>query len=104
LLVGANGNGGDALDPEAWTAMAVDAGTRALADVQSARQREGERLAAIMNECAQGMVTIVREVEAALPQILEEHQQKVAQRLREALLAASPEGFAMISGEELSAR
>src|SRR5690606_30596192 len=104
LLVGANGNGGDALDPEAWTAMAVDAGTRALADVQSARQREGERLAAIMNECAQGMAAIVRDVEAVLPHILEEHQQKVAQRLREALLAASPEGFAMISGEELSAR
>ena len=104
LLVGTNGNGGDALDPEVWTAMAVDAGTRALADVQSARQREGERLAAIMNECAQGMVAIVRDVEAVLPQILEEHQQKVAQRLREALLAASPEGFAMISGEELSAR
>src|SRR5690606_38090919 len=29
---------------------------------------------------------------------------KIAQRLKDALLAASPEGFALISGEELSAR
>lgn len=102
LLAGANGN--DALDPEIWTAMAIEAGTRALADLRAAREREGRRLADTMTECAQGMQAIIRQVEESLPTILEEHQQKLAQRLKDALLTASPEGFALISGEELSAR
>ena len=102
LMAGANG--GDGLDPEIWTPMAVEACGRALADLQAAREREGQRLAEIMQECAEGMNGIVQEVENALPIILEEHQQKLAQRLKDALLAANPDGFAMISGEELSAR
>lgn len=102
LLAGANGT--DAMDPETWKAMATDATTRALADLQAAREREGLRLAQMMKECAQGMHRIVEEIQASLPVILEEHQQKLAQRLKDALLAASPEGFASISGEELSAR
>ena len=97
-------HGSDSLDPEIWTAMAMDAGQRVLADLQAAREREGQRLAQIMLECARGMNVIVEEVEAQLPVILEEHQQKLAQRLKDALLAANPDGFALISGEELSAR
>lgn len=102
LLAGGSGN--EPLDPEAWTAMAAEAAARALADLQAARQREGQRLADAMNECAQGMNRIVQDVEDALPVILEEHQQKLAQRLKDALLSVSPDGFAQISGEELSAR
>ena len=97
-------NGGEGLDPEIWTPMALEACTRALADLQAAREREGRRLGEIMQECARGMNGIVQEVEDALPVILEEHQRKLAQRLKDALLAANPDGFAMISGEELSAR
>jgi len=104
LLAGANGNGNDPLDPEIWNAMAVEAGQRTLADLQATRAREGQRLAQAMRECAQNMECIVQEVEASLPQVLEEHQHKLAQRLKDALLAVSPEGFALISGEELSAR
>lgn len=102
LLIGENG--GAALDPDTWLAMAKEAGGRALADLQAAREREGERLAEMMRTCARAMLGIVQEVEQQLPTILDEHQQKLSQRLRDALLAASPEGFAMISGEELSAR
>lgn len=98
------GNASESLDPEAWVEMANDAGPRALADLQAAREREGQRLAEVMQACAHGMNEIVIEVEAALPQVLEEHQQKLSQRLRDALLAANPDGFALISGEELSAR
>jgi len=92
------------IDPETWVEMANDAGGRALADLQAAREREGQRLADVMQECARAMNEIVADVESALPQILEDHQQKVGQRLRDALQLASPEGFALISGEELSAR
>ena len=98
------GNGAESLDPDTWIEMANDAGSRAIVELQAAREREGQRLAEVMRECARGMNELVLEVEAVLPTILEEHQQKVAQRLRDALLAASPEGFALISGEELSAR
>lgn len=104
LLTGGNGGGNEPLDPDAWIAMAMDAGGRALGDLQAAREREGHRLAEMMEECSRGMDHIVQEVAAALPAILEDHQQKLAQRLKDALLAASPEGFALISGEELSAR
>src|SRR5690554_2842666 len=54
-------NGSETLDAEAWTAMALDAGTRALADLQAARQREGRRLADIMQECAESMTRITDE-------------------------------------------
>lgn len=100
LLAGAN----EGLDPEVWTPMATAACTRALADLHAAREREGQRLAEIMQQCAAGMKTIIQHVEDELPVILEDHQQKLAQRLRDALAAANPDGFAMITGAELSAR
>lgn len=46
-------NSDDSLDPEIWTAMCQQACTGALADFQTAREREGERLAATMLACAQ---------------------------------------------------
>src|SRR5690606_18749285 len=100
LLAGAN----EGLDPEVWTPMATAACTRALADLHAAREREGQRLAEIMQQCAAGMKTIIQHVEDELPVILADHQQKLAQRLRDALAAANPDGFAMITGAELSAR
>ncbi|HLT99585.1 MAG TPA: YicC/YloC family endoribonuclease [Burkholderiaceae bacterium] len=100
LLAGAN----DGLDPEVWTPMANDACARALTDLHAAREREGQRLAEIMQQCAAGMNAIIQHVEDDLPIILEDHQQKLAQRLRDALAAANPDGFPMITGTELSAR
>src|SRR5690606_26619903 len=104
LLNAAQGGTGAPLDAETWNAMATEACGKALAELQAAREREGARLAEIMHDCARAMDTIVDEVERSLPHILEEHQQKLAQRLKDALLAASPDGFALITGEELSAR
>lgn len=104
LLNAAQGGSGAPLDAETWNAMATEACGKALAELQAAREREGARLAEIMHDCARAMDTIVDEVERSLPHILEEHQQKLAQRLKDALLAASPDGFALITGEELSAR
>src|SRR5690606_35663678 len=48
LLAGTN----EGLDPEIWTPMATEACTRALADLQASREREGQRLAEIMQQCA----------------------------------------------------
>lgn len=104
LLNGSNGSQSDAADPDAWTAACVQAATQALGEFQSNREREGQRLAAVMLDCAAQAGAIVEQVESQLPQLLAEHQEKLANRLREALEAASPGGFAQISGAELSAR
>jgi uncharacterized protein (TIGR00255 family) len=104
LLNGSNGSQSDAADPDAWTAACVQAAAQALGEFQSNREREGQRLAAVMLDCAAQAGAIVEQVESQLPQLLAEHQEKLANRLREALEAASPGGFAQISGAELSAR
>lgn len=103
LLNGSN-NTDDAFDLEAWTAMCVEASTQALSDLQANREREGARLAAMMLACSAQAAAIVTQVEQDLPQLLADHQQKLGNKLREALEAANPGGFAHISGQELSAR
>ncbi|HUH87499.1 MAG TPA: DUF1732 domain-containing protein [Pusillimonas sp.] len=103
LFKGASGSD-EAPDPKAWSALCVEASNQALIELQSNREREGARLAEMMLECSRGVVDIAKEVEARLPQLLEEHRQKLAAKLRDALEAASPGGLANISGEELSAR
>ncbi|MEB2399083.1 MAG: YicC family protein [Alcaligenaceae bacterium] len=105
LLNGSSGSDdGAALDAEAWTAMCVDAARQALAELQAAREREGARLAEMMLACSRDMSAIVDRVEHELPAILAEHQERVTQKLRDALQAVSPDGYAHISGAELSAR
>jgi uncharacterized protein (TIGR00255 family) len=101
-----NAGTGDAtaLDPEQWGPMCEQACDQALAELDAARRREGARLADMMRACASDMGTIVAQVEADLPGIQAEHQKKVGDRLRDALHAAHPDGFASITGEELSAR
>jgi len=101
LLKGSNA---DAFDPETWNAMAVEAVARALSELQSNREREGLRLSRIMLDYAGEIGRIVDQVASDLPQLLQEHQQKLSTRLRETLESVSPGGFAQISGQELSAR
>lgn len=103
LLSNQNGNASD-MDPEAWLPLVQQACEAALADLQATREREGRRLAEVMHGISQEMSAIVDEVERHMPAILAEQQNKIATRLQEALLQASPEGFALISGAELSAR
>ncbi|GAB1579092.1 YicC/YloC family endoribonuclease [Bordetella petrii] len=96
--------GNDTLDPQAWGAACLQAARQALAQLQEGREREGQRLAATMLECAEGVARIVESVEAHLPQLLADHREKLATKLRESVEAAFPGGFAHISGPELSER
>ena len=102
-FIGGEGERGD-LDPDHWLPMCEQACSQALSEFQAARTREGRRLADMMLLTAQDIGQIVDQVELALPALTHEHQARIAQRLRDALLAASPEGFALIRGAELSAR
>jgi len=94
----------DSPDAQAWTGTALAAARLALAQLQQARQREGERLAEMMRDCARQIAAIVDSVEAALPPLLAEHRERLATKLRDTLEAAFPGGFAHISGTELSER
>uniref|UniRef100_UPI003340B597 YicC/YloC family endoribonuclease n=1 Tax=Castellaniella defragrans TaxID=75697 RepID=UPI003340B597 len=98
------GNERSTLDPETWQPLCERALEQALGEFTAAREREGERLARAMLETAGAIGAITDRVEAELPGLVEGQQARVAQRLREALEAVSPEGFAQISGAELSAR
>ncbi len=93
-----------ALDSEQLTAVLEELTEQALTDLIEHRAREGGQLAAAMRGFAQEMLSHIETVKTHLPEVQHEYQEKVAQRLREALEQASPEGMHSISGEEFSAR
>lgn len=92
------------LDHVAWLPAIQQNLRAALNDLDNAKLREGQRLADVMLDVASQMEQLVDEVETHLPELLAEHQQKITTRLTESLNAISPDGFAQISGEELSTR
>ncbi|NYT85949.1 YicC/YloC family endoribonuclease [Pollutimonas harenae] len=104
LLNNSSGQNAATTDSQTWLALCAQATTQALAELLAAREREGRRLADMMLACASDIGTIVNQVEADLPALLAEHHDKIASKLRDALTAASPDGFAQISGAELTAR
>ncbi len=91
-------------DPDVWSELCLQACHQAMAQLQQAREREGQRLADAMLANVAAMQAQVDTVATQLPQLEREQQERIAQRLRDALQAVSPEGFARIGGEELSAR
>lgn len=91
-------------DSEAWMQMCAQACTQALEQLQAARQREGRRLSDMMLATALEMSRIIDAVEVHLPVLNQAQHERIATRLRDALESVSPDGFAQISGEELSTR
>jgi len=105
LLRAASGSeAASGLDVQVWEPVCLQASEQALHALQENRQREGARLALVMLEQAEQITQIVETVAAKQPELLAEHQEKLARKLRDALQAVSPDGFAHISGAELSAR
>ena len=96
--------GNDALDPQIWGAACLQAAQQALTQLQEGREREGERLASMMRECADGVARVVDIVHAHLPQLLADHRERQGAKLRESVESAFPGGFTHISGAELSER
>jgi len=92
------------LDLHVWEPLCLQASAQALHALQENRQREGARLALAMLELAEQIARIVETVADKQPELLAKHQEKIARKLRDALQAVSPDGFAHISGAELSAR
>ena len=88
----------------ALNTFCLDTVSLALDEFVAMRQREGARLAETMSGYANEILTIVEQLEAQQGQLLEAQKEKIKLRLTEALEAVAPNGFELISGEELSMR
>lgn len=76
------------LDEEATKAALEQLAKTALDELVAARAREGARLAAIISERLAEMRARVAEIAPLIPQALAAHQEKLAQRLRDAIGSA----------------
>ncbi|WP_374538902.1 YicC/YloC family endoribonuclease [Chitinimonas taiwanensis] len=78
----------DSVTPEAMQQTALELLELALADFSATRGREGDKLAASLIERADKMAAIVEEVQPRLPAIVAAYDDKLKQRLVEALGSA----------------
>ena len=83
--------GDDSLDGEALVAAALTLAKEALDDFTASRAREGAKLAATILERVHRMRQLVREVEPRIPAAQTAFQDKLKQRLAEALGSADDE-------------
>ncbi|MBL8473143.1 MAG: YicC family protein [Rhodocyclaceae bacterium] len=83
--------GEQSLSAESLQAAAGRLITVALADLSASRAREGERLAATIFERVAALRRLVARVEPMLPAIVAEFQEKLAQRLRDAVASFDEE-------------
>lgn len=75
----------DSVTPEAMQQTAMELLEIALADFSATRGREGEKLATSLTERLTTMDAIVKEVQPRLPQIVASYEEKIKQRLIDAL-------------------
>jgi len=75
----------DSVTPEAMQQTAVELLEIATADFSATRGREGEKLATSLTERLTTMEAIVKEVQPRLPQIVASYEEKIKQRLIDAL-------------------
>jgi uncharacterized protein (TIGR00255 family) len=78
-------------DDDAMRRIATDACRRALEDLVATRSREGAKLAASILERVAAMRGRVQQVAPLVPQSVAAYQQKIAERLREAIGSAEDE-------------
>ncbi len=96
--------GGMEAEPEAIRALVVDLSRQALTQMLQARQREGEALAAVLADRARQMLEIAAHLRVRLPQVLQDQQTRITERLETALGLVADRNGALISAEEVRAR
>lgn len=87
-----------------WTPLCLAACEAAIEQLIEVRNREGDRLASVIDDQAQKVQTIVTGLRSRLPELLHAQNERVAIRLKEALQQAFPDGLAHINSQELSER
>ncbi len=78
--------GGDTLPIDLLTEKCLQLVGLAIDDLSAARAREGEKLKAVLLERATSVDVIVKEVAPRIPQLVAAYQEKLAGKLRDALL------------------
>jgi len=79
------------LPQETLRATTMELARLALAEYQASREREGAKLATMLEERVAAITEWVKKIEPLLPGIVADHQARVAARLREALGLADDE-------------
>jgi uncharacterized protein (TIGR00255 family) len=91
-------------EPSNWVALCIEAFDQAARELQVTRQREGLRIAEVLDQQAQLMHSLVNDLKAQQPALMKDQRDRLATRLQDAFAQASPQGFAYITGEEFSQR
>ncbi|KAF1056276.1 MAG: hypothetical protein GAK44_00280 [Pseudomonas delhiensis] len=82
---------GDAADPQALNAQAMEAFDLALAELKAGRAREGADLAKIIEERLTAMLEEVANLRELVPQMLDNQRQKILDRFAELKAEADPQ-------------
>jgi uncharacterized protein (TIGR00255 family) len=90
--------------PETLRDAIVACGKQAIAELIGVRAREGAQLAAMLQETVTAMEAIVATITPLVPQLIARHQQKIVERLQEALGVASVDGTPAVPREEAMER
>jgi uncharacterized protein (TIGR00255 family) len=99
--------------PEVLRDAVLGCGKQAIADLIDVRAREGAQLAGMLIANVTEMEAIVAKITPLVPELIVKHQQKIVERLQEALGIVAPEangsatigsGVASVSREEINER
>jgi len=91
--------------PETLRDAVLGCGKQAIGDLIDVRAREGAQLANMLLSNVTEMETIVAKITPLVPELITRHQQKIVERLQEALGIAAPDAAAtIVSREEINER
>ena len=91
-------------EEEGWIAATVEAGRAALAALMESRHAEGKALVAVLTNITSKMREIVKVIEPKVPVYVAQYQEKLTERLAEALAAQEQGKGSSGSGTELMER
>jgi uncharacterized protein (TIGR00255 family) len=91
-------------DPQAVRSAAIEAARNCLAEFTASREREGTRLGEHLMARTERIFDLVQAIKPQLPEIRSSYQQRITERLAEALGSAAPNGTTAMSRDEISAR
>jgi uncharacterized protein (TIGR00255 family) len=90
---------------EALRDAVLACGKQAIAELIDVRGREGAQLGAMLLGNVTEMEAILQRISPLVPELIGKHQQKIVERLQEALGLAAPDGVAtIVSREEIAER
>jgi uncharacterized protein (TIGR00255 family) len=90
---------------EALRDAVLACGKQAIAELIDVRGREGAQLGAMLLGNVTQMEAILQRISPLVPELIAKHQQKIVERLQEALGLAAPDGVAtIVSREEIAER